>query len=324
LWNDGGCSQNSIEHAQHKKRNMSKLILVGGTGGLGTEVAKGLITAEGFEEKVALVRSESEKSKKLADFGWTVVVVDSGNATALQDSMKGAKVVVSTVSGGNLQELECSLMDAAKAAGASLFVPSQFGTDFRRWKGSFPFFDAKLEVIKYGESIGLPTLSVFTGGFSDVFFDYQADIGNKKATVVNSGNTLYSWTRRSDIGYVLAKALANPKYNQGGFLSMCSETILYKEALAVIQDVYGMTFDLEDLSGEEAHQRELDLLAKSDMESFMGAFLTHLLADPGYNGSTGFNVSEEADNHGHMMESFRASIESTKNKTSVAGAKATL
>jgi hypothetical protein len=122
----------------------------------------------------------------------------------------------------------------------------------------------------------------------------------------------------------VAKALANPKYNQGGFLSMCSETILYKEALAVIQDVYGITFDREDLTGEEAHQRELDLLAKGDMESFMGAFLTHLLADPGYNGSTGFNVSEEADNHGHLMESFRASIESTKNKSGVAGAKATL
>jgi uncharacterized protein YbjT (DUF2867 family) len=293
---------------------MSKLILVGGTGGLGTEVAKGLITASGFEDKVALVRSESEKSRKLADFGWTVVVVDFEDDSALKKSMKGVKVVVSTLSGGGLKNLECALMDAAHAASASLFVPSQFGIDYRRWKGSFPFFDSKLDVLRHAESIGLPTLSVFTGGFSDVIFDYLADIPHHKATVVDGGNTSYSFTRRSDIGYVLAQALANPKYNRGGFLSMCAETIPYKDALSVIEEVYGMKFEIEDLTSEEAHQREKDLETKGDMKSFLAAFFLHMLADPVYNGSTGFGVSKEADNHGHIMEPFRTSIETTLNK----------
>jgi uncharacterized protein YbjT (DUF2867 family) len=300
---------------------MSKLIFVGGTGGLGIEVAKGLVTASGFEDKVALIRSESEKSQKLAELGWRVVVVDFEDASALKNSMKGVKVVVSTLSGGSLKALECALMDAAHAAGVSLFVPSQFGIDYRCWNGSFPFFETKSDVLKHAELIGIPTLSVFTGGFSEVIFDYLADIPHHKATVVNGGNTLYSFTRRSDIGYVLAQALANPKYNRGGFLSICAETIPYKSALKVIEEVYCIKFEIEDLTGADAHQREQDLLAKGDMKSFLDSFFLHMLADPVYNGSTGFDVSKEADNHGHIMEPLRTSIESTLNKSSVAGGK---
>jgi NAD(P)-dependent dehydrogenase (short-subunit alcohol dehydrogenase family) len=35
------------------------LVLVGGTGGLGAEVAQGLVTSEGFDKRVALVRATS-------------------------------------------------------------------------------------------------------------------------------------------------------------------------------------------------------------------------------------------------------------------------
>jgi nucleoside-diphosphate-sugar epimerase len=35
---------------------MSKLFLVGGTGGLGSEIAEGLVKAQGFEEKIAVVK----------------------------------------------------------------------------------------------------------------------------------------------------------------------------------------------------------------------------------------------------------------------------
>jgi hypothetical protein len=47
------------------------------------------------------------------------------------------------------------------------------------------------------------------------------------------------------------------------------------------------------------------------MGSFFAAFGIHLLAEPAFSGSTGFNVSAEADNQGHVMESFRSTIEST-------------
>jgi uncharacterized protein YbjT (DUF2867 family) len=288
---------------------MSKLFFVGGTGGLGSEIAEGLVKAEGFEEKIALVRSESDKTKHLADLGWKVVVVDFSDAAALQASMKGVKVLVSTVGGASLQETEIALMNAAHAAGASLFVPSQFGVDFRRWKLTFPLMKLKAAVLEHAESLGLPTLQVQVGAFSDTTLHFLPDIPNRKATVVNGGKALYSFTRRSDIGYVLAKALGNPKYNQGGYLAMHAETVSYMQYLTLVEEVAGFKFTIEDISGEEAHQREQELLAKGDMGSFFGAFALHLLGAPVYNESTGFDVSPNADNLGHEMESIRTTIE---------------
>jgi hypothetical protein len=98
---------------------------------------------------------------------------------------------------------------------------------------------------------------------------------------------------------------------------MCAETIPYKDLLSAIEEVHGMTFETDVLTGEEAHQRELDWLAKGDMKSFLAAFFLHLhmLADPVYNGSTGFDVSKEADHHGHIIGPFRTSIESVLEKS---------
>jgi uncharacterized protein YbjT (DUF2867 family) len=58
--------------------NSKSLILVGGTGGLGTEIAKGLVTAEGFDQKVALVQASAaeEKVVHLEKMGWTIRKVD--------------------------------------------------------------------------------------------------------------------------------------------------------------------------------------------------------------------------------------------------------
>jgi uncharacterized protein YbjT (DUF2867 family) len=293
---------------------MSNLFFVGATGGLGMEVAPGLVTATGFDDKIALVRSESDKTKRLADLGWHIVVVDFDDAAALQESMKGVKVVVSTMSGGNIKEAEITVMSAAKAAGATLYVPSQFSLDYRRWNGSFPFFEGKVAALKHAESLGLPILSVFPGSFSDGTFHFLADTPNRKATLIDGGKTMYSFTRRSDIGYVLAKALANPKYNQGGFLSMQAETLPYKDALALVEEVAGFKFTITDLTAEEGNRVQQDLLSKGDMGSLFGAFAMHLLVDPVSSGSTGLDVSAEADNHGHPMESLRTTIEKTIGK----------
>jgi uncharacterized protein YbjT (DUF2867 family) len=92
--------------APQKKKRMSKLFLVGGTGGLGIEIAKGLIKAD-FDERIALVQasSPSEKMDQLKAYGWTVIVVDFDNHNDLQAAFSGVTVVVSTVSGMSFQHI---------------------------------------------------------------------------------------------------------------------------------------------------------------------------------------------------------------------------
>lgn len=64
---------------------MPSLVMFGATGGLGGEVAKGLVTAEGFDAKKAVVRdASSDKAKKLQDIGWELIEVkDLTNSEAL-------------------------------------------------------------------------------------------------------------------------------------------------------------------------------------------------------------------------------------------------
>merc|ERR1712137_1130079 len=139
---------------------------------------------------------------------------------ALKKALAGAKTVVSTLSGMEMVALETNVIKAAKAAGASLFVPSQFGVDFRRWGVEFPFLAGKKAVLDAAEAEGMPTLCVFTGCFADWIFGFFCDLENSKVTLVGDGSTKLSFTRRSDIGYVLAKALNDPELAKGGYVSM--------------------------------------------------------------------------------------------------------
>ena len=286
------------------------LILVGGTGGLGYEVAKGLITAEVFDKAVALVRpsASDEKIENLREIGWVVEKVDFDDADALLSLLSGAKVVVSTLSGADIVSLETKIIDAAQSSGASLFVPSQFGFDYRRWIGEFPVFQGKRAVLAHAEKVGLSSLSVFTGAFSDVIFDFLADIAKMEATLVGGGTSKYSFTKRSDIGFVLAKALADPRYANGGFLSMQGDCMPWVDALSLIEKVTGKKFTYTEIDGEDALAQEKALLEKGDMASFYQAFGLHLLGDPA-RGSEGCDVSGEAVTLGVVMEPLEKTLE---------------
>ena len=119
-----------------------------------------------------------------------MVEVDFQDPGALEAALAGAKTVVSTLGGGDMVALEMATIQAAKnAAGAPpLFVPSQFGVDYRRWNMSFPFLQGKQKVLEMAKAEGLPTLSVFCGYFSDFIFGFLADPDNGKARIVGDGS----------------------------------------------------------------------------------------------------------------------------------------
>lgn len=298
---------------------MTKLLLIGGTGRLGGEIAKGLITSN-FQEHVALVRrtlpssldSSNEKIDKLKSIGWTIREVDSidsKSSNELIKSMKDIDVVVSTIGGPALKDTEIAIIDAAVASGSvKLFIPSQFGVDYRRWHVSHPVHKNKEAVLQHARDVGMPTLSVFNGVLADLIFYALTDLKQMKATIVNGGQHHVSFTRRSDIGYVLAKALNDPKYMNAGddaYLSMQGSTMKWKDALEMIKKTTGKTFDITDISAEDALIKEKELLAAGDMSSFA----MHLLGEPA-RGSTGFDTRNEAVNYDYELEPLQVTLDS--------------
>lgn len=291
------------------------LFIVGGTGGLGQEVAKGLVTAEGFDSYKALVRSEtSDKAQTLRSMGWTTVQVDFSDEFALSAALQGVKVVVSTLSGNDLVTIEKAIVVAAKQAGASLFVPSQFGVDTDRWGLGFPFLAGKQGVIEFAAEKELPVLRVMVGLFSDWIFGFLCDVPNAKARIIGDADKLkkVSFTRRSDIGYVLAKALNDSKYNGGGSLCMQGDVMTWAEALKVVEKVTGKPFEIEVVSVEDATEQEATMLKaglEGDVGAFYGSFCLHLLGEPA-RGNDGSDMSAFADNLGYEMENLETTVQS--------------
>ena len=293
------------------------LTLVGGTGGLGIEIARGLVKSEGFSAYKAIVRN-AEKGKALQEMGWTLVEVpDYFDAAALESALIGAKTVVSTFGGNDLVKLDVTTAQAAKKAGVELFVPSRFGIDYRRWSSSNPFLTAKLQVTDTAKEIGLPTLSVANGYFSDWIFDLVADRVNGRARIIGDGSAKISFTCRSDIGKVLAKALEDPdlmKDAVDGNVTLCiqGETLPYMDAVSTLEKVMGKKFDIEYIDPESALKQEQDLLAKGmegDVGSFWGSFVLHLLGEPA-RGISGCDNSKEAKSYGVRLETLAETLDS--------------
>jgi uncharacterized protein YbjT (DUF2867 family) len=287
---------------------MSSLVMFGATGGLGSEIAKGLVTADGFDAKKAVVRdASSDKAKTLQEMGWNLVEVsDLTDTAALEGAVEGAKVVVSTLGGNDMVPLETSIVKASKKAGVSLFIPSQFGMDFRRWGTSFPFLAGKKAVLDAAESEGLPVLTVFTGFFSDWIMAFFFDLKNSKITWIGDGNDKITWTHRADIGHVLAKALSDPELANGGALSMQGDYQSFNDASTKLGEALGKSFTVDYMDPEEAKKQEDDLLKKGlegDVGSFFGAFKLHLMGEPA-RGNNGLDLSAEANNYGVKMQTL--------------------
>lgn len=292
-----------------KSTTNDTLFMFGATGGLGTEVAKGLVTADGFSAKKAVVRDvTSDKAKTVEAMGWTLVEIkDLTDVAALTDALQGAKTIVSTVSGNDMTKVETCIIEAGKKVGATLFVPSQFGVDYRRWGTEFPFLAGKAAVLEVAKAADVPVLTVFTGFFSDMIFGFFADPEKRTATYVGDGNVKLTWTRRSDIGYVLAKALNDASLVHGGVLAVQGDYMSLNDATKLLGEVLGgEAFDITYMDPQEAKVEEDSLLKlglEGNVGAFFGAFKLHLLGEPA-RGKMGGDLHDSYNNYGVKMQTL--------------------
>ena len=283
----------------HNASMPKTLVFLGGTGKLGQEVAPGLATAD-YDRKIALVRP----GKNVEGFD-SIEVEDMKHVASLREVLKDAHTIVSTLSGPDLCEIECAVIEAAPHM--QLFVPSQYGVDSARWEPGFPFLDAKRKVLEKAATV--PTLVVAAGGFADQLFFFLMDVSNGKVTLVDGGQALYSFTRRRDIGYALARILSDPKYAKGGTVYLEGSTHTWKEATGLLEQATGRTFEYTDMTVAQAKEKEQEMLSNGlagDMGQFYAAFGLHLLRAPA-DGSTGINVSEGSYD-GYEFETLEQTI----------------
>ena len=150
-----------------------------------------------------------------------------------------------------------------------------------------------------------------------MIFNVISDPVNGKARIIGDGLAKLSFTRRSDIGKVLAKALEDPNLMKdavdGNFmLRIQGETLPYKDAIGTLEKVMGKKFDIEYIDPMIALKQEQELLVKGiagDVGAFWESFRLHILGEPA-RGMTGGDLSKGAKSYGVTLETLAVTLES--------------
>ena len=93
-----------------------------------------------------------------------LIPVDYADKESIKKALTGVDVVISTIPGMAV-DVQPIIAEAAKEAGVSLFVPSEFGGPTEGETEGF--LGAKAKIHEQLKVIGLPYALFYTGGFSD-------------------------------------------------------------------------------------------------------------------------------------------------------------
>ena len=143
--------------------------------------------------------------------------VDYSSLDSLVSALRGQDAIVSTLATLALDR-QLLLIDAAAAAGVRRFIPSEFGSDTTNPKtAALPIFKNKVAAQqmlrdKAAAGTGLSYTIIHTGPFLDwALTQVFMSIKDKRITLYNGGDGLFSTTTRQTIGKAVCGVLAHPE-----------------------------------------------------------------------------------------------------------------
>ncbi|KZV86118.1 NAD(P)-binding protein, partial [Exidia glandulosa HHB12029] len=260
----------------------------------------------------------------------TVVQLDLGNHSALVEAMRGAQVVMCSVSGRartgvDSFEMQKPLIDAAISAGVRRYIPSEWATDHDHPAAqALPdlVYGSRRKVMRYLKEKAASGEIEYTLFFSGVLFDWALrngwfgfDISKRHARIVNSGDLRRVVSSNAACAHATARALSLEHFDAtanrslrtvGGFISQ-------NEVLAVLERLTGDKFTIEHISSEECGRRGRAVLQRGE---FTVEAVRDLIISSAYSKSGPFNWGLE-DNEwlGIKTEDLHAVIENVVSTT---------
>ncbi|GKT67230.1 NmrA-like family protein [Colletotrichum tofieldiae] len=148
---------------------IKKVAVVGGSGNLGPNILSGLLSS-GFE--VTVISRKESKSTFPRDI--TVKKVDLTSEGSIAEALEGQEAVISVVGTDGFTSQK-TLIDAAVAAKVKRFIPSEFGINTRKARGSKigDILAPKIQTVDYLIEISAKNSSfTWTGIAAGPFFDW--------------------------------------------------------------------------------------------------------------------------------------------------------
>ncbi|KXH35039.1 NmrA-like family protein [Colletotrichum nymphaeae SA-01] len=262
---------------------IKKVAVVGGSGNLGPSIVRGLIDA-GFEV-TAVSRKESSATFPAEA---TVKKIDLSSVEAVTEVFKGQDAVVSVVGNAGFGSQK-TLADAAVAAQVKRFIPSEFGINTRKARGSKigGILTPKIEFVDYLIELSEKNSSfTWTGISTGPFFDWDFsggllgfDVKNKAIRIFDSGNEPVSPSSLPFIGKSVAGVLKNTEATANKYIDVASFTTTQRELLKVVEELTGSTFTVSNVKTADLEKIADEKLSKGDFSAFIDLLQQYSFAD---------------------------------------------
>lgn len=218
-------------------------VVTGATGRQGFAVVRHLLQA-GAHIKALTRNPQSKKAKPLAALGAEVVAGDMANLEALKRIFQGASGVYSvqnpqTSSFAAEVQQGKNVAEAAKMAGVAHLVQGSAGVGK---KTGVPSWDAKLEIERYSQSLGLPMTVLRPMAFMELISDpgyYPMASTFHIMPKLMGADKKVPWLTVDDLGAIAARVFADPNKYVGQDLKLASDLQTINEIRASYQAVLG-------------------------------------------------------------------------------------
>ncbi|GAB7339125.1 hypothetical protein MBLNU457_5798t1 [Dothideomycetes sp. NU457] len=260
---------------------IQKVAVFGGTGNLGPSIVSSL-AENGFEVTV-LSRSSSTNSNLPS--GVTIKGIDYSNQESIISALQGQQAVVSNV-GWQIIAEQHKLIDAAIAAGVSLFLPSEFGADLTNAKAAaLPVFAGKAATRRYIEAKAAEGKIDYTYIVPGNFLDWDVKIGfsvnaSGVTTLLDGGNTPFAATNLSAVGRTVAAVLKDPAKAKNRAVFAASAHVTQNQLLKAIKKAKpGFEAKVEHVDSAELERKSYRALKEHDYMNAMIGFIRRANAD---------------------------------------------
>jgi len=243
-----------MSHHHHPHPHKLHVVVSGATGALGPHVVEAFLaepTRHNIAKLTVLTRNpNSTVAQGFAKRGVEVVLTQA----PLVNHFKNVDVYISTIGPGeNLDghKAKQELMEAAAAAGVKIYLPSEFGNDWRLKDWPHPEWDAKAAHEASARKTKMKVISVFAALFLEDSFGawIGLDTENHLWKVAGKGSARVTYTSKGDIGRTAAALTilaANEPRKVPDYLRICGDTNTVQEALNIMSAVSGETIKLEE------------------------------------------------------------------------------
>ncbi|KAE8423988.1 hypothetical protein BDV36DRAFT_242483 [Aspergillus pseudocaelatus] len=220
---------------------LRNIVLAGVSGNLGPAILTAVSSSPSFAVTVFTRRGSSPTVPS----GVKTVVVNYDSIDDLTAKLRGQDAIVSTIP-PTAAAAQTNLIHAAVAAGVPRFLPSEFGGDLDNpINRAAPTFAVKVEAQELLNSLAAEGKITYTVVYTGAFLDWGLRVGfpvdprNKKATLHDGGERLYTTTTLGGVGKAVVGVLDHPGRTRNRVLRVGEVVTTIQELLALSQDVVG-------------------------------------------------------------------------------------